>query len=286
MSILVIGRSGQLASALAHLRQTAGFSAIFLGSNDHDALDVSSTCKIIESGQIRTLINTAAYTKVDQAEAEPDAARRLNTDLPLALAQACKLTHTHFIHISTDYVFDGSKPVGQTYGPDDPTAPINIYGQSKRAGEQGVLECLSTASVVRTSWLMSRFGTNFLRTMASLISSRAALNIVNDQWGTPTIAGDLAHALIYKIAQEPARFSGIEHICGNQICTWFDVAGYVRDALKNTGQRVAQLNPIATSGYPTPARRGRNTALTSSIALPTNLQDAIAKEVSARASEQ
>ncbi len=231
--------------------------------------------------RVTTVINTAAYTKVDKAEEEPGVAFRLNTDLPRILAKACKAAKTHLIHISTDYVFRGDKPEGQAYDPSDSTDPINQYGESKLAGERAVLQVLPEALIVRTSWLMSRFGTNFLTHMTHLLSSRERLSVVDDQWGTPTVAGHLASVLLNRLVPDVSKLSGVMHVSGGESVTWYQVAAHIRAALNLAKKPAALLTPIPALEYPTPARRGRNTALLSAHPADASLERQIHEEVRA-----
>lgn len=245
---LVVGKSGQLAQALAYVSDTP---LSFRGGQDHDFFNVDATARLIDDLNIRRVLNTAAYTAVDQAESEPGAARQLNTHLPLAIAKACSQTSARLIHISTDYVFDGQKEIGQHYKPEDETNPINVYGQTKLDGEYAVLDTLKDASIVRTSWVISQFGKNFLKTMARLMREGKDLRVVNDQWGTPTLATDLARHLISGVPE------GISHHATGAQQTWFNLAKTIQAGLDTN----VTLSPIPTDDYPTPAKRGRNTSL-------------------------
>ena len=245
----IVGKSGQLAQALAHVSEAP---LHFRGGQDHDFFDVDATARLIEDLGITKVINTAAYTAVDQAESEPEAAKSLNVDLPQAIAEACLKTGANLIHVSTDYVFDGEKPVGEFYLPTDETNPINVYGQTKLDGEKAVLDVDAAAQIVRTSWVISQFGKNFLKTMARLMGEGKDLRVVNDQYGTPTLATDLAaHLLSNQVAP------GISHHATGPQQTWFDMAKDIHLALAATGS----LTSIPTEEYPTPAKRGGNTSL-------------------------
>ncbi len=276
MKLLVVGRSGQLAQAL---RAHASAPITFLGSADHDFLDVDETRALLNRERFGALINTAAYTKVDQAEKNPDIAFRMNEDLPRILALACRDSETHLIHISTDYVFRGDRPVGQVYDVSDSTDPINRYGESKLAGERAVLQVLPDALIVRTSWLMSRFGANFITKMTDLMLSRERVSVVDDQWGTPTLAGHLAASLLDRIVPDISTLSGVMHVSGGESTTWHQVAAHVRATLQLVKKPVAFLNPIPASEFPTPARRGFNTALRSAYPADMSLEAQIHEDV-------
>ena len=274
--ILVVGRSGQLAQALV---ASAAVPVTCLGAQDHDFFDLEATRALLARTGVQTLINTAAYTAVDQAETQAEAAYRLNETLPAGLAKVCKELSIRLIHISTDYVFDGALPREQSYRPDDPTRPLNTYGRSKLAGEQAVLATLPEACIVRTSWLMSRFGKNFLTTMARLIQERAELNVVADQWGTPTLAGDLAQILLKTIAPTLGRYPGVQQVSGGETLSWYQVALAIREGLKNRDVALAKINAIDSTAYPTTAARGKNTALESLKVPSTSLRSRLIDEV-------
>ena len=257
---LVVGNSGQLAQALAHVCQTA---LHFRGGKGHDFFDLDLTKRLIGELGVEKIINTAAYTAVDLAESEPDAAARLNVVLPVTLAHAAKQTGAGLIHISTDYVFDGEKPIGELYRPEDKTNPINVYGQTKLEGERGVQAADDRAVILRTSWLHSPFGKNFRTAMEGLLCEREEIGVVADQWGTPTDARDLAR---HCLSLDPLRPGPrLRHFSGGVSMTWFDLAQIFKAALPYAR---AILRPVATSAYPTAARRGVNTGL--ALAPPSN----------------
>ena len=288
---LVIGKAGQLATALkealikdeatkdkiakdktAPARQNApnhsmakadeAADFIFRGRLDHDFFDQTATQRLIERHNIGTLINTAAYTGVDQAEAEPEAADRLNRDLPKTLATVCRQMGCRLIHISTDYVFDGQQAKGQAYAPHDTPNPINVYGKSKLAGEDAICGIDQVqAKIIRTSWLHSAFGKNFQTTMQRLMRERAELRVVNDQWGTPTHANDLARHLIH-LSQSPTWTpKHIHHFRSQPTMTWYDLACQIKQNMTKNDHPLAKIIPIPTTEYPTPAKRGKNTSL-------------------------
>ena len=247
--ILVAGKSGQLAQALGQVSETP---IHFFGRDDHDFFDVDATARLIDQLGITTLINAAAYTAVDQAESEPDAAYHLNATLPRALAKSCKLTGTKLLHISTDYVFDGEKPVGDYYQPGDETNPINVYGRTKLDGEQAALDENEDAHIIRTSWVVSEYGKNFMTTMIKLMAEGRELKVVNDQWGTPTFAPKLAQFLLKK-----SHEGQILHFASEPQQTWFELAKSIKSqkGFKNT------ILPILSHQFPTAAKRGKNTSL-------------------------
>ena len=254
--VLVVGKNGQLAQALNFASPDP---LEFRGAADHDFFDVAATARLIEDQGFQTLINTAAYTAVDQAEQDQEAAYSLNRGLPIALTQACLKTDARLIHVSTDYVFDGTKD--GPYVPTDPTSPINVYGASKLAGEQAVLSSGAQAHIVRTSWVVSRFGRNFLQTMVGLMQDREGLGIVDDQLGTPTLAPSLALNLLELSSKDKLPTAPISHFSNGQVMTWFGLASQIRSVLADRGLSLAHLRAIPTSAYLTPAARGKNTAL-------------------------
>ena len=199
------------------------------------------------------LINAAAYTAVDRAESEPGPALRVNGEGPAVLAAACRRHGTRLFHVSTDFVFDGRASV--PYAPDATPAPLGEYGRSKLAGEQAVLETLSDALVVRTGWVYSLAGNNFVKTMLRLMAEREALSVVVDQVGTPTWARGLARLLWQAAGQE--GLSGIYHWSDAGVCSWYDFAVAIAEEAVALGllPRGPKIHPIPGSAYPTPAKR-------------------------------
>tara|TARA_B100001540_G_scaffold301030_1_gene307058 strand:+ start:2259 stop:3140 length:882 start_codon:yes stop_codon:yes gene_type:complete len=250
--ILVVGAGGQLGQELA---RTAG-AAVECVTATRGELDIGDAAAI-DACLARLcptqVINAAAYTAVDQAESEPGAARRGNAEGPGLLAAACARDDIRLIHISTDFVFDGTSAT--PYTPDAPTAPLGEYGRSKLQGEQAVSAALPQALIIRTGWVYSAFGNNFVKTMLRLMGEREQLNVVADQVGTPTWAQGLARAC-WAAAQRP-QLSGIYHWSDAGVCSWYDFAvaiceeGLARGLLS----RPVDVRPIPAADYPTPARR-------------------------------
>lgn len=238
---LVTGASGQLGFELHRILDD---KATFL---DRKALDLSQTgsvADLIESLKPELVINAGAYTAVDKAESEKTLAFKVNRDTPAELARLAELHRFKLIHLSTDYVFDGNS--NTPYREDDPTHPMNVYGASKRDGEIEVLKNNPSALIVRTSWVYSKHGKNFIKTILRLAQERKTMSVVNDQTGSPTWAKDLAEVLIR--AQE---LSGIYHFTNEGQCTWFELA----KAVAKTKRLSLEILPISTAEYPTPARR-------------------------------
>jgi len=248
--ILVTGASGQLGREIQALAiHFPEFDFVFA---DRDTLPVDDPAKIAAAFATHKpdyCINCAAYTAVDKAESDKETAFRINGDAPGYLADACKATGALLIHISTDYVFpgDSATPLRES----DPTGPINIYGASKLEGERQCMEKYPQGTaIIRTAWVYSEFGNNFVKTMIRLMKERPAINVVNDQIGSPTYAADLAAAILQIIAAK--RFvPGIYHYSNQGSISWYQFALAIRDKIGSS----CTVNPIPTSGFPTPAAR-------------------------------
>jgi dTDP-4-dehydrorhamnose reductase len=214
------------------------------------------------------IINAAAYTAVDRAEKEPTRAFRINRDGVAPLAAAAARRGIPFVQISTDYVFDGGKP--SSYREDDVTNPLNVYGSSKLAGERAALMACPWAAVVRTSWVYSPYGNNFVRTMLRLCETQPVVSVVDDQRGTPTSAADLAAAILTIVERlrsaSGCSEGGIYHLAGEGETSWHGFAAAVLASLTRRGRRVSKLQAITTAEYPTLARRPPNSCLDSSMA--------------------
>lgn len=252
-SILVTGANGQLGSVLKELApQYPQFNWLF---TDVAELDITSEAEVKNYFNLHTpkyLINCAAYTAVDKAESEPKLAEKLNAIAPGILAEVSKLHKAVMLHVSTDYVFDGiaSEPYQET----DYTNPTGVYGRTKAEGEENVLHSGAVAYVLRTSWLYSIYGHNFLKTMLKLGAERDTLNVVSDQIGTPTLANDLADALltiIVKLNDKQKVPPGIYHYSNAGVCSWYDFAHHI---MQMAGLN-CKVTPIFTHQYPTPAKR-------------------------------
>lgn len=248
-NILVTGANGQLGNALkAVATQYPDFQLLY---TDKDTLDITSPEAVDAyfSGQtIYAVINCAAYTAVDKAETEEEAAFQLNFQAPLILAEAAAKYNSAFIHISTDYVFDGHhyRPYTET----NETSPQSIYGASKLRGEAAVLGYHPNAIIIRTSWLYSRYGVNFVLRMQELMKEKESLNVVYDQVGTPTYAPDLAAAIL-TILQHPEPAGGIYHYSNEGVASWYDFA----IAIKGLTGASCRISPVTSEQYPTAAKR-------------------------------
>ncbi|WP_439103165.1 dTDP-4-dehydrorhamnose reductase [Celeribacter marinus] len=258
--ILVFGSSGQVASELKSLLP----DAMFLGRADVDLSDPERCDAVIRAVAPDAVINAAAYTAVDQAEDDEAAAMAVNGHAPTQMAQTCAALGIAFVHISTDYVFDGA---GDTpFAPDHPTAPLGAYGRSKLAGEHGVRDAGGVHVILRTSWVFSPYGANFVKTMLRLSQTRDALSVVADQIGGPTPARAIARACVHiaeALRVDPSK-SGTYHFSGAPDVSWAQFARAVFD----TARRAVTVNDIATIDYPTPAKRPQNSTLdcTSTVA--------------------
>lgn len=261
--ILVIGCRGQVATSLAGASWPADSHVACRGRDDFDLTDPVSTLALVQAGHPDVIINAAAYTGVDRAEAEPEAAYALNRDGPAHLAAAAAVLGIPLIHISTDYVFDGTRSGAWTE--DDPVAPLGVYGASKAAGEQAVRERLDAHLILRTSWVHAPFGTNFVRTMLRLGRERPDLAVVDDQIGRPTYAPDLAQALAtlaVTLAAGRRDGFGTFHLGGGgEPVSWHGFAAAIFARAAALGAPVPRLRPITTADYPTPARRPANSVL-------------------------
>lgn len=259
--ILVFGATGQVGSALLEI---LGDKAIGLS---HEEADLSEPHKLLMSLDGITpcaIINAAAYTAVDKAEEEEELAVRVNADSPAILAGYAKQHQIPFIHYSTDYVFDGFND--NPWKEEDHPRPINAYGRSKREGEQAIEEIGGDYIILRTSWVYSYIGKNFVNTMARLGKEKTFLKIVQDQHGAPTYAPDLAFATIAILHQAMNMDSfpaGIYHLCNEGETNWHEFANTIFDQLKNEGEKLAieTVAPIDTTDYPTPAARPLNSRL-------------------------
>lgn len=260
--LLVIGRSGQLATELSRLSAPEGVMIVNAGRELVDLSRPVSVANEVSSLRPAAVINAAAYTAVDKAESEPEIAFALNRDGPAELARACALLGVPLVHISTDYVFDGTKQT--PYIETDKKTPLGIYGKSKSDGEDAVLAAGADATVIRTSWLYASHGANFLRTMLRLAETRNEIGVVSDQLGRPTWAKDLALAAIVTAMRSrngDLAARGIFHYCGAGDATWADFAQAVFEGARARGVPSSTVRRIATADFPTAAKRPANSRL-------------------------
>jgi dTDP-4-dehydrorhamnose reductase len=258
--ILVFGH-GQLGRELARTANAHGVALRVLARADADLAARGAAAGAIMRERPSLVVNAAGYTKVDQAESEIDAAQRDNEIGPAVLARACAEVGVPLVHISTDYVFDGAK-VG-AYREDDPVAPLGVYGRTKAAGERAVRAAWREHAILRTSWVYGEFGSNFLKTMLRLASTRDELRVVADQRGCPTSTRELAGAIVRIAPRLAAREDiwGTYHFAGLGATTWHGFATRIVAVQTPLTGRKPRVTAITTAEYPTPARRPANSEL-------------------------
>lgn len=246
-----------------------GLTVVGLSRAQVDLGDPSAVAAAVEAhaGSVDAVVNAAAYTAVDKAESEPDLADAANRAGPAAMAAACARASLPLIHLSTDYVFDGTK--AGAYTEDDPVHPVSVYGAGKEAGERAVREVLARHIIVRTSWVFAGHGRNFVATMLRLGADRDELRVVADQTGCPTAAADIAAAVaaiarcvVDAEADNAAAPWGTYHFCGAPATTWHGLAEAVfAERQRLTGAAAPRVHPITTAEYPTPVQRPANSVL-------------------------
>ena len=256
MTILVTGGNGQLGSALRLASARSSHRYIF---TDIDELDITSKEAVEEffsKHQIEVVINCAAYTAVDMAEENEELADKINHKAVAILAEVCADNSATLIHISTDYIFDGNATT--PYKEDTAPAPQSIYGRTKLLGEEAIAKSKCHAIILRTAWLYSEFGRNFVKTMRGLMSSRPEIKVVADQFGTPTYAGDLAKAIVEIIESGQYSKYGTYHYSNEGECSWYDFAVEIA---KQSNLCDCKVAPCTTAEYPTKAVRPRYSVL-------------------------
>jgi dTDP-4-dehydrorhamnose reductase len=258
--LLLIGRTGQVATEV--MRRADGVEVMALGRDKADLMDPAACAEVVRVADADAVINAAAWTAVDRAEAEEDAARVVNGEAPAAMARAAAERGLPFVHISTDYVFDGEGT--QPFRPEDTVAPQNAYGRTKLLGEDGVRAAGGRAVILRTSWVFSAHGANFVKTMLRLGRDRDSLNVVADQVGGPTPAAAIADACltIARALREGAE-GGTHHLSGAPAVSWAEFA----EAIMAEAGLACRINPIPSSDYPTPAARPKNSRMDGSSLL-------------------
>jgi dTDP-4-dehydrorhamnose reductase len=257
-TILVTGANGQLASEIKSIsNQFPSYQFLFATKEDLSVERKESVMLFFEKQQIDYCINCAAYTAVDKAESEKEKAFLINADAVGHLAAICFAHQTKLIHISTDYVYDGSKVIALKE--DNAVAPLNVYGWSKLKGEELALNKNPGTLILRTSWVYSSYGNNFVKTMLRLFSERNEINVVADQYGSPTYAADLAEVIMLFVSrmEEGELYRGIFNYCNSGVTTWYEFAS----AIKNIVNSNCLINPIPTSSYTTAAKRPQYSAL-------------------------
>jgi dTDP-4-dehydrorhamnose reductase len=264
MRMLVTGKTGQLVTALLERSGAAGVEIVTLGRPEFDLASACIPDTLFAALQPDIIVSAAAYTAVDKAETDAQTAHAVNARGPALIAKAAASLSIPLIHISTDYVFDGSKPA--PYVESDPTGPLGVYGRTKLAGELAIAAAAPDHVILRTAWIYSPFGNNFLKTMLRLAADRPDLRVVDDQYGNPTSALDIAQAIFAvatNLLARPADTSlrGLFHMSGSGEASWADFATEIFSASQALGGPSARIRRISTADYPTPARRPANSRL-------------------------
>lgn len=261
--VLVAGSSGQLARCLVESATERGIQLVAMGRPELDFEDTRSFEQAARAVRPSAMVNAAAYTAVDRAESEPERAFAVNRDGAKRFAVEAQRLSVPLIQISTDYVFDGKK--SSPYVEKDVAAPLGVYGRSKLEGEAAVRDVCPAALVLRTSWLYSSYGHNFVKTMLRLAETRDYVRVVDDQWGSPTAANDLAKAILDILGQlgdeSFGSRAGVYHLAGQGETTWHGFASAILAGWAERGRPVASLIAIKSAEYPAPARRPANSRL-------------------------
>ena len=248
-NILITGANGQLGNEMRVLSaENKEYTYFFTDVAELDICNAQAILDFVKANDINVIVNCAAYTAVDKAEESIELCTKLNADAVGYLAEAAEANGAEFIQISTDYVFDGTAHT--PYQETEPTCPNSVYGHTKLAGEQNALTLCSRSMVIRTAWLYSTFGNNFVKTMIRLGKERDSLGVIFDQIGTPTYARDLARAIFAAIRQ--GVVPGIYHFSNEGVCSWYD---FTKAIHRLAGITTCQVKPLHTEEYPTPAKR-------------------------------
>jgi dTDP-4-dehydrorhamnose reductase len=263
-AILVTGGTGQVGIELARYPWPKDYQLAFPARSELDLSDTASIRAYLSDRRFDAIVNSGAYTAVDRAESEVGLAWAVNALAPAVLAESAAKAGIPLIQLSTDYVFDGKKD--GPYVEDDPVAPLNVYGASKEGGEKAVRTACRSHVILRTSWVVSPHGRNFVKTILRLAAERPSLDVVSDQIGVPTSAADIAGAIATILASltEPGvsdeRY-GTFHYCSAGVTSWHGIAERIAEAAAPAGAHRCEIRPIATAAYPTPARRPLNSQL-------------------------
>ena len=248
-NILITGANGQLGNEMQMLsKENSEYTYFFTDVAELDICNKQAVMDFVRTNDINVIVNCAAYTAVDKAEENVELCTKLNADAVGYLAEAAEANQSEFIQVSTDYVFDGTAHV--PYQETDPTCPNSAYGSTTVAGEQNALTLCSRAMVIRTAWLYSTFGNNFVKTMIRLGKERDSIGVIFDQIGTPTYARDLARVIFTAIHQ--GVVSGVYHFSNEGVCSWYD---FTKAIHRLAGITDCKVNPLHTEEYPTPAKR-------------------------------
>lgn len=260
-TILITGANGQLGNEIKILsKKNPGYQFLFTSKEELSIENTESVRAFFKNNHIDYCVNCAAYTAVDRAESEKEKSFLINADAVGELAKICSDNQVKLIHISTDYVYDGSSEI--PLKEDAAVGPVNVYGLSKLKGEQLALEQNPSTIIIRTSWVYSSFGNNFVKTMLRLFKERDEINVVNDQLGSPTYAADLADVIMKFIQQieKGKTFSGIVNYSNAGVTTWYNFAKEIKALVQSN----CKINPILTSAYKTPAERPQYSVLNTS----------------------
>lgn len=253
MNVLVTGANGQLGSEIKDCQHNfKELNVVYADLQDVDICDIDTVNNFVTKHSIKAVINCAAYTAVDKAEEDAEAAKKVNTEGVFNLVKAMENVNGKIIHISTDYVFDGTKSL--PYDEEDTVSPIGVYGKTKREGELAVINSSLEGIVIRTSWLYSAYGNNFVKTMMRLGKEKERLNVIFDQIGTPTFAGDLANICLAILSNEQNRIDKagkVYHFSNEGVASWYDFA----TAVMKINKLDCEVLPIETKDYPTLAKR-------------------------------
>ena len=248
-NILITGANGQLGNEMRVLSaENPEYTYFFTDVAELDICNEQAVLDFVKANNIHVIVNCAAYTAVDNAEDNVELCTKLNADAVGYLAKAAEANGAEFIQISTDYVFDGTAHI--PYQETEPTCPNSVYGKTKLAGEQNALSLCSRSMVIRTAWLYSTFGNNFVKTMIRLGKERDSLGVIFDQVGTPTYARDLARAIFAAIRQ--GVLPGVYHFSNEGVCSWYD---FTKAIHRLAGITTCSVKPLHTSEYPTKAKR-------------------------------
>ncbi|CAL4869157.1 dTDP-4-dehydrorhamnose reductase (plasmid) [Asticcacaulis sp. MM231] len=263
MRILVTGKNGQVDTALQVLGDQLGLEIIRIGRPEVDLAQIATLEDTVRNGRPDAIISSAAYTAVDKAETEAELAQSINGDAPGELARLAKELNIPILHLSTDYVFAGDKD--GVYNENDAPAPVSVYGRTKLSGEEQIAAQTDNYVILRTAWVYSPYGNNFVKTMLRLGETRDQINVVADQHGCPTYAPEIARVVL-AIAQQVAidedpTLRGIFHLTGQGETTWAGFAKAIFEGSGNRGGKKVQVQPIPSSDYPTPAKRPTNSRL-------------------------
>jgi len=264
MRIVVTGKSGQVVTAIIERGASSGVEIFAVGRPEFDLANANAGLSAIADAKPDVIVSAAAYTAVDKAESDEQCAELSNVGGPAAIARLAADLSVPVVHLSTDYVFDGAKKV--PYIETDPTNPLGVYGRTKLAGEQAVAAATPNHTILRTAWVYSPFGKNFLKTMLRVGAERNSLNVVNDQIGNPTSALDIADAVI-KVSRnlythpDSEELRGLFHLTGTGDASWADFATEIFAVSSGLGGPASEVVPITTADYPTPAQRPANSRL-------------------------